>query len=52
MTILKKDTDDGAEYSADQIDITKPVDKYLLANNGIVYECKLDGEAAEPDSGF
>lgn len=49
---IKKDTDDGAEYSSDQIDITKPVDKYLLANNGIVYECKLDGEAAEPDSGF
>lgn len=49
---IKQDTDDGAKYSSDQIDCTKPVDKYLLANNGIVYECKLDGETAEPDSGF
>lgn len=49
---IKQYTDDGAKYSSDQIDCTKPVDKYLLANNGIVYECKLDGEKAEPDSGF
>lgn len=49
---IRQDTDDGAKYSSDQIDCTKPVDKYLLANNGIVYECKLNGETAEPDSGF
>lgn len=49
---IKQDTNDGVQYSSNQIDCTKTVDKYLLANNSIVYECKLDGETATPDSGF
>ncbi len=49
---IAEETDDGLNYSDDEIDIDKPVDKYLLADNGIVYECKLDGATASPDSGF
>lgn len=49
---IAHDTDDGALYSSSEIDESKPVDKYILANNGIVYECKLDGNSANPDSEF
>ena len=49
---IAEETDDGANYSENEIDIEKPVDKYLLADNGIIYECKLDGVTAAPDSGF
>lgn len=40
---VQQDTDDGATYSANEIDKTKPIDKYLLADNGIIYKCKLSG---------
>ena len=49
---IAHDTDNGAIYSSDEVDASKPIDKYILANNGIIYECKLDGYSAEPDSGF
>lgn len=44
---IAEETDDGANYSENEIDIEKPVDKYLLADNGIIYECKLDGVTAD-----
>lgn len=49
---IAKDTANGKSYSSQQIDTSKPVDKYLLADNGIVYKCKLTGTTAAPDSGF
>lgn len=49
---IAHDTNDGDNYSDDEVDTSKPIDKYLLSSNGIVYECKLDGDKAEPDSGF
>lgn len=49
---IRQDTDNGATYSANEIDKTKPIDKYLLADNGIIYKCKLSGDDIKPAGGF
>lgn len=49
---IKQDTNNGATYSSSQVDTTKPIDKYLLADNGIIYKCKLSGDDIKPAGGF